>query len=138
LLLCRVEREEEDVVDSDFDIDENDEPVSDDGDDDGKPKRTRRLVTKAYKEPVNVRKPGSFAVAKKKPPAPEGSQKRKREESSGDEGSEDADDGDEDEDDEEEGRRSKKVRQRMRMRITMKLMHRIHRPCSNPYRLSHL
>ncbi|KAK9875066.1 hypothetical protein WA026_005866 [Henosepilachna vigintioctopunctata] len=44
------EEEGEDVVDSDFSIDENDEPVSDNEEEGGKKKR--RLVTKAYKEPV--------------------------------------------------------------------------------------
>ncbi|XP_012263615.1 vacuolar protein sorting-associated protein 72 homolog [Athalia rosae] len=43
------EDEGEDEVDSDFSIDENDEPVSD-PEQDG-PKKKRRLVTKAYKEP---------------------------------------------------------------------------------------
>lgn len=47
---CREEEEGEDVVDSDFSIDENDEPISDNEDD--KQKKTRRLVTKAYKEPA--------------------------------------------------------------------------------------
>ncbi|EZA60273.1 Vacuolar protein sorting-associated protein 72-like protein [Ooceraea biroi] len=43
------EDEGEDEVDSDFSIDENDEPVSD-TEQEG-PKKKRRLVTKAYKEP---------------------------------------------------------------------------------------
>ncbi|XP_018403395.1 PREDICTED: vacuolar protein sorting-associated protein 72 homolog isoform X2 [Cyphomyrmex costatus] len=43
------EDEAEDEVDSDFSIDENDEPVSD-TEQEG-PKKKRRLVTKAYKEP---------------------------------------------------------------------------------------
>lgn len=38
------------MVDSDFSIDENDEPVSD-NEEEGQ-KKKRRLVTKAYKEPV--------------------------------------------------------------------------------------
>lgn len=43
---------EDDEVDSDFDIDENDEPIDDAGDEEeGKAKRPRRVVTKAYKEP---------------------------------------------------------------------------------------
>lgn len=45
----------EDVVDSDFSIDENDELVSD-NDDDNKPKRRKQLVTKAYKEPKKEKK----------------------------------------------------------------------------------
>ncbi|CAH2040702.1 unnamed protein product, partial [Iphiclides podalirius] len=47
------EKEAEDVVDSDFDIDENDEPVSD-HDDEGKEKR--KVNTKAYKDPNRKRK----------------------------------------------------------------------------------
>lgn len=43
----RAEDEGEDIVDSDFSIDENDEPVSD-NEEEGK-KKKRRLVTKAYK-----------------------------------------------------------------------------------------
>lgn len=45
-VLFRLERETEDVVDSDFDIDENDEPVSDQETDE---KKTRKSGTKAYK-----------------------------------------------------------------------------------------
>lgn len=45
----REEDEGEDEVDSDFSIDENDEPVSD-TEQEG-PKKKRRLITKAYKEP---------------------------------------------------------------------------------------
>lgn len=45
----REEDEGEDEVDSDFSIDENDEPVSD-TEQEG-PRKKRRLVTKAYKEP---------------------------------------------------------------------------------------
>lgn len=48
-VLFRQEDEAEDEVDSDFSIDENDEPVSD-AEQEG-PKKKRRLVTKAYKEP---------------------------------------------------------------------------------------
>lgn len=40
------EREIDDVVDSDFDIDENDEPASDQEEDE---KRKRQVGTKAYK-----------------------------------------------------------------------------------------
>ncbi|CAH0559673.1 unnamed protein product [Brassicogethes aeneus] len=46
----RAEKEEEDVVDSDFSIDENDEPISD-NEEEGQKKKRRLLVTKAYKEP---------------------------------------------------------------------------------------
>nr|CAH7728293.1 unnamed protein product [Callosobruchus chinensis] len=49
------EEEADDVVDSDFSIDENDEPISDTEGDEGQRKK-RRLVTKAYKEPVPVQK----------------------------------------------------------------------------------
>ncbi|KAJ8383422.1 hypothetical protein AAFF_G00221220 [Aldrovandia affinis] len=44
-----------DEVDSDFDIDEGDEPDSDQDSDE--PRRKRRVVTKAYKEPIKVVKP---------------------------------------------------------------------------------
>ncbi|XP_005996545.1 vacuolar protein sorting-associated protein 72 homolog [Latimeria chalumnae] len=45
----------EDEVDSDFDIDEGDEPASDQEEEE--PKRKRRVVTKAYKEPIKLLKP---------------------------------------------------------------------------------
>ncbi|KAG9334712.1 hypothetical protein JZ751_007247 [Albula glossodonta] len=45
----------EDEVDSDFDIDEGDEPDSDQDEDE--PRRKRRVVTKAYKEPIKLVKP---------------------------------------------------------------------------------
>ncbi|XP_062342771.1 vacuolar protein sorting 72 homolog a [Osmerus eperlanus] len=45
----------EDEVDSDFDIDEGDEPDSDQEDD--APRRKSRVVTKAYKEPLKLSKP---------------------------------------------------------------------------------
>ncbi|XP_069805589.1 vacuolar protein sorting-associated protein 72 homolog [Dendropsophus ebraccatus] len=45
----------EDEVDSDFDIDEGDEPTSEHEEDE--PKRKRRVVTKAYKEPIQLLKP---------------------------------------------------------------------------------
>lgn len=47
MFLNRSEEEGEDEVDSDFSIEENDEPVSDQDDDE--PKKKRRIVTKAYK-----------------------------------------------------------------------------------------
>ncbi|NP_001085907.1 vacuolar protein sorting-associated protein 72 homolog [Xenopus laevis] len=53
----------EDEVDSDFDIDEGDEPTSDHEEDE--PKKKRRVVTKAYKEPIQLLKPKP-----KKPEAP--------------------------------------------------------------------
>ncbi|KAF7266060.1 vacuolar protein sorting-associated protein YL-1 [Rhynchophorus ferrugineus] len=46
------EEEGEDIIDSDFSIDENDEPISDNDDEEGQRKK-RRLVTKAYKEPIS-------------------------------------------------------------------------------------
>lgn len=46
-LSCRAEEEGEDIVDSDFSIDENDEPVSDNEEENQK--KRKRLVTKAYK-----------------------------------------------------------------------------------------
>lgn len=46
-LFARAEEEGEDIVDSDFSIDENDEPVSE-NEEEGQRKK-RRLVTKAYK-----------------------------------------------------------------------------------------
>ncbi|KAL4629523.1 hypothetical protein GN956_G16513 [Arapaima gigas] len=45
----------EDEVDSDFDIDEGDEPESDQEDEE--PRRKRRVVTKAYREPIKIVKP---------------------------------------------------------------------------------
>ncbi|XP_048374799.1 vacuolar protein sorting-associated protein 72 homolog [Sphaerodactylus townsendi] len=63
----------DDEVDSDFDIDEGDEPTSDQ-DDEG-PKRKRRVVTKAYKEPIKSLRP-------KKPDAPASSSQKAREERS--------------------------------------------------------
>lgn len=50
------ENEESDVVDSDFDIDEQDEPVSDQEDSEEGTKRQRRVVTKAYREPAAEKK----------------------------------------------------------------------------------
>lgn len=46
-LSSRAEEEGEDIVDSDFSIDENDEPVSDNEEENQK--KRKRLVTKAYK-----------------------------------------------------------------------------------------
>ncbi|KAM4013045.1 vacuolar protein sorting-associated protein 72 homolog [Anomaloglossus baeobatrachus] len=60
----QVRSESEDEVDSDFDIDEGDEPTSDHEEDE--PKRKRRVVTKAYKEPIQLLKP----KPKPKPDAP--------------------------------------------------------------------
>ncbi|XP_008548180.1 vacuolar protein sorting-associated protein 72 homolog [Microplitis demolitor] len=59
------EDEGEDEVDSDFSIDENDEPVSD-PEQEG-PKKKRRLVTKAYKEPKPVAAQPKTITKEKKP-----------------------------------------------------------------------
>ncbi|XP_013921209.1 PREDICTED: vacuolar protein sorting-associated protein 72 homolog [Thamnophis sirtalis] len=63
----------EDEVDSDFDIDEGDDPSSDQ--DDSVPKRKRRVVTKAYKEPIK-------SLRLKKPDVPVSSSQKTREERS--------------------------------------------------------
>lgn len=47
------QEDDEDIVDSDFSIDENDEPVSDT--EEQPEKKKRRLVTKSYKEPVSTK-----------------------------------------------------------------------------------
>nr|XP_022903798.1 vacuolar protein sorting-associated protein 72 homolog [Onthophagus taurus] len=60
------EEEGEDIVDSDFSIDENDEPVSDNEDNESQPKK-RRLVTKAYKEPVKQEVKQKPKIQKPKP-----------------------------------------------------------------------
>ncbi|KAM9293953.1 vacuolar protein sorting-associated protein 72 homolog [Gastrophryne carolinensis] len=62
----------EDEVDSDFDIDEGDEPASDHEEEE--PKRKRRVVTKAYKEPIKLLKP----KPKPKPGAPSSSAPKSR------------------------------------------------------------
>lgn len=49
------EDEGEDIVDSDFSIDENDEPISD-TETNETPSKGKRLVTKAYKEPMSLKK----------------------------------------------------------------------------------
>ncbi|RWS24296.1 vacuolar protein sorting-associated protein 72-like protein, partial [Leptotrombidium deliense] len=60
------EASESDDVDSDFDIDENDELISEDDEDGNKVRRTkRRLVTKAYQEPVREKKIVKKDTAKK-------------------------------------------------------------------------
>ncbi|KAF7395314.1 hypothetical protein HZH68_009364 [Vespula germanica] len=58
------EDEGEDEVDSDFSIDENDEPVSD-TEQEG-PKKKRRLITKAYKEPKIITTQSSTPLKEKK------------------------------------------------------------------------
>ena len=65
---CRQKDEEEDVVDSDFSIDENDEPVSDHEEDDRKTRKRTGVNTKAYKEPKPAQKcdKTSGSPAKKK------------------------------------------------------------------------
>uniref|UniRef100_A0A8C8EBD2 Vacuolar protein sorting-associated protein 72 homolog n=1 Tax=Otus sunia TaxID=257818 RepID=A0A8C8EBD2_9STRI len=60
----------DDEVDSDFDIDEGEEPASDQ--DESEPKRRRRVVTKAYREPLKSLRP-------KKPDVPSGSSQKPRE-----------------------------------------------------------
>lgn len=62
----RQKREEDDVVDSDFSIDENDEPVSD-GDEDARPMKRRKVITKSYTEPSAKK---SKATVKPKPRDP--------------------------------------------------------------------
>lgn len=64
---CRQEVEAEDEVDSDFSIDENDEPVSDHEHEEKK--RKRGVFTKAYKEPAkpSAPKPKEVAPKRKKP-----------------------------------------------------------------------
>ncbi|XP_029437412.1 vacuolar protein sorting-associated protein 72 homolog [Rhinatrema bivittatum] len=65
----------EDEVDSDFDIDEGDEPTSDQ-EEEG-PKRKHRVVTKAYKEPLKSLKP---KPRPKKPDVPTSSAPKVRQE----------------------------------------------------------
>ncbi|KAK4807633.1 hypothetical protein QYF61_015979 [Mycteria americana] len=60
----------DDEVDSDFDIDEGEEPASDQ--DESEPKRRRRVVTKAYREPLKSLRP-------KKTDVPSGSSQKPRE-----------------------------------------------------------
>ncbi|KAI4457637.1 yl-1 protein transcription factor-like 1 [Holotrichia oblita] len=59
------EEEGEDIVDSDFSIDENDEPVSDNEEENQK--KRKRLVTKAYKEPAPQQNKQKVKVPKPKP-----------------------------------------------------------------------
>lgn len=65
----------EDEVDSDFDIDEGAEPDSDQ--EESEPKRKRRVITKAYKEPLKAAKPNP--KARKAWAQPSGSEKVKEE-----------------------------------------------------------
>ncbi|XP_073820057.1 vacuolar protein sorting-associated protein YL-1 [Musca autumnalis] len=58
--------EEEDVVDSDFSIDENDEPVSDHDEEEGKKRKRAGINTKAYKEPAKPTKKEEKSAAIKK------------------------------------------------------------------------
>ncbi|XP_042148290.1 vacuolar protein sorting-associated protein 72 homolog [Ixodes scapularis] len=63
------ENDESDVVDSDFDIDEQDEPVSDQEGDEASGTRKRRVVTKAYVEPLKEKKKKKAEKTKaEKPP----------------------------------------------------------------------
>ncbi|XP_064457874.1 vacuolar protein sorting-associated protein 72 homolog [Ornithodoros turicata] len=64
------ENEESDVVDSDFDIDEHDEPVSDQEDTEEGSKRQRRVVTKAYREPIHEKKTKEKSSTEKSPKKP--------------------------------------------------------------------
>ncbi|KAH7952513.1 vacuolar protein sorting-associated protein 72 homolog isoform X2 [Rhipicephalus sanguineus] len=73
------ENDESDVVDSDFDIDERDEPLSDQDDEDEGGKRQRRVVTKAYVEPLSEKKRKRVVEKKQKAEKPE---KRRRTQSS--------------------------------------------------------
>uniref|UniRef100_A0A224ZB15 Vacuolar protein sorting-associated protein 72 n=1 Tax=Rhipicephalus zambeziensis TaxID=60191 RepID=A0A224ZB15_9ACAR len=73
------ENDESDVVDSDFDIDERDEPISDHDDENEGGKRQRRVVTKAYVEPLSEKKRKRTVEKKQKAEKPE---KRRRTQSS--------------------------------------------------------
>ena len=53
--MYRPDEDQEDEVDSDFSIDENDEPISD-HEDEGKKAKRGRVVTKAYKVYMNKKK----------------------------------------------------------------------------------
>lgn len=52
---CRANEDDRDIVDSDFSIDENDDPVVTDNEDEG-PKRRKKVVTRSYKEPTKQTK----------------------------------------------------------------------------------
>ncbi|UYV69613.1 VPS72 [Cordylochernes scorpioides] len=69
----KTEDEASDEVDSDFDIDENDEPASDmEKDEEEGQRKKRRVMTKAYKEPVPIKKEQDKASKPKVPrPKPE-------------------------------------------------------------------
>ena len=69
LAFFREEDEGEDEVDSDFSIDENDEPVSD-VEQEGGSKKKRRLMTKAYKEPSKTVSVPAQSTPKVKKPKP--------------------------------------------------------------------
>lgn len=56
--------DDDDVVDSDFSIDENDEVLSDHADEEEGKRRKRNVVTRAYKEPVPVKKKKTPVKAK--------------------------------------------------------------------------
>ncbi|XP_058467855.1 vacuolar protein sorting-associated protein 72 homolog [Malaya genurostris] len=70
--------DEDDIVDSDFSIDENDEPVSDQ-EEDAAPKRRKKVITKAYKEPSAKKK--STKTIKIKPRTERQRSPKKREKS---------------------------------------------------------
>lgn len=73
---CRQKKEEDDIVDSDFSIDENDEPVSDHGDEEGT-KRRRKVGTKAYTEP-SAKKAKPAVKPRENKPKPKPNRKAKR------------------------------------------------------------
>ncbi|XP_058813945.1 vacuolar protein sorting-associated protein 72 homolog [Topomyia yanbarensis] len=72
--------DEDDIVDSDFSIDENDEPVSDQ-EETIIPKRRKKVVTKAYKEPMTKKKSLVKAVKEAKPRAERQKSSKKKEKS---------------------------------------------------------
>ncbi|XP_045767674.1 vacuolar protein sorting-associated protein 72 homolog [Maniola jurtina] len=70
------EREADDVVDSDFDIDENDEPVSDQ---EGEAKEKKKVNTKAYKDPNRKKKVKRPVTKKPREPKPKEDEEEKTE-----------------------------------------------------------
>lgn len=70
--------DEDDIVDSDFSIDENDEPISDQEEETAK--RSRKITTKAYKEPVKKKAP-TKSTREAKPKVERQKSPRKREKS---------------------------------------------------------
>ncbi|XP_075148406.1 vacuolar protein sorting-associated protein YL-1 [Haematobia irritans] len=70
--------EEDDVVDSDFSIDENDEPISDHDEEDGKKRKRAGINTKAYKEPKPAKKDEKTTAGPAKKRTPKVSRRRTR------------------------------------------------------------